>query len=69
MGCKLGCDGGAYMTMRARVKRRSMYLNIWAYSCTCVSMCMPVCRRVFKCMDSRQDDWQAAGVEEQGRQQ
>ena len=38
-----------------------MYLNIWAYSCTCVSMRVPVSPRVYKCMDSRQDDGQAAG--------
>lgn len=61
MGCKLGCDGAAYMTVTGRVKRRSMYWNIWAYSCTCVSTRVPVCRRVYKCMDSRQDDWRAAG--------
>lgn len=66
MGCKLGCGGGAYMTMRGRVKRGSMYLNIWACSCTCVSMCMPVCAHVCRCMDSRQDDWQAAGGEGAG---
>lgn len=60
MGCKLGCDGGAYMTVSGRVKKRSTYLNIWAYSCTCVSICVTVCRRMYKCMDSRQDDWHAA---------
>lgn len=44
-----------------------MYLNIWACSCTCVSMCMPVCLHVYKCMDSRQDDWQADGGEGTGQ--
>lgn len=63
MGYKPSCDGGAYMDMweRVRVERGSMYLKICVRSCTCVSMCAPVCLYVCICMDSRQDDWRAVG--------